>query len=65
MLDAYGQWLDRSTNSIEHLRSKVVVILHEDTPKRRADIDAIRAAWKTSTHAQSVLLASQAADVSF
>ena len=65
VLDAYGQWLDRSTNSIEHLRSKVVVILHEDTPKRRADIDAIRAAWKTSTHAQSVLLASQAADVSF
>ena len=65
VFDAYGQWLSRATNSVGHLRTKVLVILHEDTPKRRTDIDAIRLAWKTATHAQSVLLATQAVDVSF
>jgi hypothetical protein len=43
----------------------VLVILHEDTPANRAAIDAIRLAWKTATHDQSVLLSSGSVDVSF
>ncbi|TWH09963.1 uncharacterized protein DUF3574 [Pseudoxanthomonas taiwanensis J19] len=45
--------------------SKVLVVLHEDTPQRRADIEAIRLAWKRATGHQSVLWSRQPAEVSF
>ena len=65
VFDAYGQWLDHGQTVPSRLRSKVLVILHEDTPANRAAIDAIRLAWKTATHDQSVLLTSERVDVSF
>ena len=65
VFDAYGQWQNRPTGQVGRLRTKVLVILHEDTPARRAAIDEIRAAWKTAHHAQSVLLVMQPAEVSF
>ena len=65
VFDAYGQWLDRHRERPARLRTKVLVILHEDTPERRAAIDAIRLAWKAAWHDQSVLLVTQGADVSF
>ncbi len=65
VIDAYGQWLARGASQPERLRSKIIVILHEDTPARAADIEAIRAAYKRLTGEQSVLRASQAVDVSF
>jgi hypothetical protein len=40
-------------------------VLHEDTPQRRNDIEAIRLAWKQATKHQSVLWAKQAVEVSF
>ncbi|MFO1448631.1 MAG: DUF3574 domain-containing protein [Opitutaceae bacterium] len=65
VVDAYGQWRDRTRSEPGRLLSKVIVILHEDTPARAADIDAIRVAWKQQTGAQSVLRASSPVDVSF
>lgn len=65
VFDAYGQWLFRGKDGPERLNSKVLVILHEDTPQRRADIEAIRLAWKQATKHQSVLWSRQAAEVSF
>jgi hypothetical protein len=65
VLDAYGQWLDRRSDKPARLRTKVLVILHEDTPASRAAIDAIRLAWKAQWHDQSVLLVNESADVSF
>jgi hypothetical protein len=65
VLDGYGQWLDQGKKEPSRLRSKVLVILHEDSPANRAAIDAIRLAWKTVTHDQSVLLATEKVDVSF
>jgi hypothetical protein len=65
VFDAYGQWLFRGRTGPERLNSKVLVILHEDTPQRRADIEAIRLAWKQATHHQSVLWSQQPAEVSF
>jgi Protein of unknown function (DUF3574) len=65
VLDAYGQWLDHGKKEPNRLRSKVLVILHEDTPANREAIDAIRLAWKKATHDQSVLLATGRVDVSF
>ncbi len=65
VFDAYGQWLFRGDAEPNRLRTKVLVVLHEDTPQRRADIEAIRLAWKEKTKHQSVLWSRQAVDVSF
>jgi len=65
VFDAYGQWLFRGAAEPNRLRTKVLVILHEDTPQRRNDIEAIRLAWKQATHHQSVLWSRQPVDVSF
>lgn len=65
VFDAYGQWLFRGAQQPERLRTKVLVVLHEDTPQRRNDIEAIRLAWKQATHHQSVLWSRQAVEVSF
>ncbi|TWT20155.1 DUF3574 domain-containing protein [Luteimonas marina] len=65
VFDAYGQWLFRGNAEPERLDSKVLVILHEDTPQRRADIETIRLAWKQATGHQSVLWSRQAVEVSF
>lgn len=65
VFDAYGQWLFRGASEPNRLRTKVLVILHEDTPQRRNDIEAIRLAWKQATRHQSVLWSRQAVEVSF
>ncbi|WP_246191557.1 DUF3574 domain-containing protein [Pseudoxanthomonas gei] len=65
VFDAYGQWLFRGAKEPNRLGTKVLVILHEDTPQRSADIEAIRLAWKQATKHQSVLWVKQAAEVSF
>src|SRR5579883_2722073 len=63
--DVYGQWRTQGQEKIERLHSKEVMLLHPDTPKQRADIEAIRAAWKKETGDLSVLRVTQPADVSF
>jgi hypothetical protein len=65
VFEAYGQWRSRAEKAVGRLHSKVLVILHEDTPANRAALDAIRIAWKAATHDQSVLLVTQPAQVSF
>lgn len=65
VFDAYGQWLFRGAKEPNRLNTKVLVILHEDTPQRTADIEAIRLAWKRATKHQSVLWSKQAVEVSF
>ncbi|RDZ29583.1 DUF3574 domain-containing protein [Lysobacter silvisoli] len=65
VFDGYGQWLFRGAAAPERQRAKVLVVLHEDSAARSADIEAIRAAWKRATGHQSVLWSRQRADVSF
>lgn len=65
VFDAYGQWLFRGAKEPNRLSTKVLVILHEDTSQRTADIEAIRLAWKQATKHQSVLWSKQPAEVSF
>ncbi|MGH8055282.1 MAG: DUF3574 domain-containing protein [Stenotrophomonas sp.] len=65
VFDAYGQWLFRGAAEPNRLRTKVLVVLHEDTPQRRNDIEAIRLAWKQATKHQSVLWSRQPVEVSF
>lgn len=65
VLDGYGQWLFRGNSEPNRLDSKVLVILHEDSPQRTADIEAIRLAWKREHGHQSVLWSRQPVTVSF
>jgi hypothetical protein len=65
VLDAYGQWRGHPNEQPSRLRSKVLIILCEDTRGNRESIDAIRTAFKAATHDKSVLLAMQHVDVSF
>jgi hypothetical protein len=65
VIDAYGQWLPREAKQPERLNSKILVILHEDTPERIQDIDGIRSAWKTLSGDKSVLMARTPADIAF
>ncbi|KAB7772325.1 DUF3574 domain-containing protein [Xanthomonas maliensis] len=65
VFDAYGQWLFRGAKEPNRLATKVLVVLHEDTPQRRRDIEAIRLAWKQATGHQSVLWSRQPVEVSF
>ncbi|MDX2110163.1 MAG: DUF3574 domain-containing protein [Verrucomicrobiota bacterium] len=65
VFEAYGQWRDAGQKSPQRERSKVLIILHENTPERRAALDAIRSAWKILTKEQYVLLVTQAVEVSF
>jgi hypothetical protein len=65
VFDVYGQWRTQGQNRIERLHSKVIMLLHADAPKQRADLEAIRAAWKKETGDLSVLRVTQPADVSF
>jgi hypothetical protein len=65
VLDAYGQWRGHPGEQPSRLRSKILIILCEDTPANRASIDVIRVAYKAATHAKSVLVAMEHVDVSF
>ncbi|WP_460928890.1 DUF3574 domain-containing protein [Pseudomonas sp. MC6] len=65
VLDAYGQWRDKGAKEPERLSTKVIVILHENSAKNGASIEAIRLAYKRITGDLSVLRLSQPAEVSF
>lgn len=65
VIDLYGQWQGPTQRVPERLRSKLLVLLHEDSPQTREDIEAIRRAWKQQTGDESVLRVTQPADVSF
>jgi hypothetical protein len=70
VLDVYGQWLSKRNQTTPgappaRIRSKLLVIEYPATPENAERIEAIRAAWKQLTGAQSVLKVTQPADVSF
>jgi hypothetical protein len=65
VVDVYGQWQGKGQAQPERLRSKLLLLLYPDTPAHRADVEAIRTAWKAKTGDQSVLRVTQPADVSF
>jgi hypothetical protein len=65
--EAYGQWrsMKREDARVVRLRSRVLLILHPDTPEADAKIEAVRAAYKARSNDESVLRSSQPARVSF
>lgn len=65
VFDVSGQWLSPKRGTISYEHSKALLILYHDTPAHRADIEAIRTAWKSLTGDESVLRINQSVDVSF
>jgi Protein of unknown function (DUF3574) len=65
VVDVYGQWQGKQEKTPEREHSRMLIIDYPATPDNAARIEAIRAAWKQRTHAQSVLKVTQPADVSF
>ena len=65
VVDVYGQWQGKEEKAPERIRSKMLIIDYPRTAANDAKIEAIRAAWKKKTGDQSVLKATQPADVSF
>jgi len=55
VLDGYGQWRERAGGEIYRSRSRVLVVVHPDTAAKRADIEALREAFRARTGAKSVL----------
>lgn len=64
VLDAHGQWRDRS-GVLLHERSKVVLITSRDDAQKRADLIEIADAYKRKFRQQSVLTTVRTACVSF
>ena len=65
VFDVSGQWLSPKRGTIGYEHSKALLILYQDSPQHRADIEAIRSAWKALTSDESVLRINQNVDVSF
>jgi hypothetical protein len=65
VFDAYGQWRMSGSDRIGRLRSKVLVILHEDTSAKQALVEEVRVAFKRETGQQSVLRSTSLVEVSF
>ncbi|TLY50226.1 MAG: DUF3574 domain-containing protein [Gammaproteobacteria bacterium] len=63
--DVHGQWRASGRSEIQHERSKEVMLIYRDTAQHRADIEAIRAAWKKLSGDESVLRVTQPAEVAF
>jgi hypothetical protein len=55
VLDGYGQGREGEGGEIARVRSRVLVIVHLDTPAARADVEALREAYRARTGAKSVL----------
>ena len=52
VFDAYGQWLFRGAREPNRLDTRVLVILHEDTPQRRRT--SRRSGWRGAVDEESV-----------
>lgn len=66
VIDVYGQWRSAKPGApVLRERSRLLVILHPDTPETNAKIEELRGAWKQPTGEESVLWVSQPAEVRF
>lgn len=68
VFDGYGQWRDAADGAnapVQRERTRVLVVLHADTPEAARKVEEIRTAWKAATGDKSVLKVSSRAEVSF
>lgn len=58
VLDARGQWRDRRDGAVIRQPSRVLVLLHPETPEAAKALNGIRTAYRERFEQQSVLLVS-------
>ena len=64
IIEAYGQWLNREGNLVRE-KTRLVIIVHEDTKAAEEAIEAIRIAYKKQFHQELVLKVSVPVKASF
>ena len=65
LLEGTGQWRVKEGQTPRRNRTRILILIHEDTPKKSQQVDEIRTIWKEISGQQSVLRVSQPANVSF
>ena len=55
VFDGYGQWREGEAGELSRVRSRVLVIVHPDTPAKRAEVEALREAYRARTGTKIVL----------
>jgi len=65
IVPARGTWQTREAESPPELETRVLVVVHPQSPEMNARIEAIRRAWRALTSAKSVLRVDRKAEVSF
>lgn len=66
VIDVYGQWRNpQAGGAVRRERSRLLVIVHPNTPEASGKIEEIRDTWKKQTGEKSVLRVSLPAQVGF
>ena len=65
LLEGTGQWRVKEGQTPRRNRTRILILIHEDTEEKSRKVDEIRTLWKEISGQQSVLRVSQPADVSF
>lgn len=65
LLEGTGQWRVKEGQTPRRHRTRILILIHEDTVENSRKVDEIRTLWKEISGQQSVLRVSQPAAVSF
>ena len=65
LIEGTGQWRVKPNQQPRRNRTRILILIHEDTPEKSRLVDEIRVLWKEISGQQSVLRVSQPAEVSF
>lgn len=64
ILEGTGQWRVKEGQTPRRSRTRILILIHENTPQKSQQVDEIRTLWKELTGHQAVLRVSQPAEVS-
>ena len=65
LLEGTGQWRVKPDQKPRRHRTRILILIHKDTPEKSKQVDEIRSLWREISGHQSVLRVSQPAKVSF
>lgn len=65
LLEGTGQWRVKEGQTPRRNRTRILILIHEDTEENSNKVDEIRTLWKEISGQQSVLRVSQPAAVAF
>ena len=63
LLEGTGQWRVKEGQTPRRNRTRILILIHKNTPEKSQQVDEIRTLWKEISGHQSVLRVSQPAEV--